>query len=253
MIWWDEVFCQQLADQGLFVIRYDQRDVGRSSCCLPGEINYDLGDLVLDAQGVLASFGVSAAHIVGMSLGGMIGQVLGLRAPEHVLSLICIASGIFDERPDLPPMDGAIGAYHSQAAQLDWSDEGRVCAYLVGGWRLLGGSRYPFDEARALALAEREFRRARSMPSMFNHAMLDGARDCYGAMPRINARVLAIHGTEDRVLLLPHAEVLVQAVPNGRLVTLDGAGHELHPFDWPQIIAEIAAHIRDSKAGVAEV
>src|SRR5262245_45773151 len=81
MLWWDEAFCRSLADRRLFVVRYDNRDTGRSSGGLPGELGYGVDDMVGDALGVLNSFGIDRAHLVGMSLGGMIAQVAALRFP----------------------------------------------------------------------------------------------------------------------------------------------------------------------------
>jgi len=243
MLWWDEEFCRALAERGLFVVRFDNRDVGRSSGGAPGFLDYGVDDMVVDALGVLDSYGVDRAHLVGMSLGGMIAQVAALRFPSRVISITAIASGIWDDRPDLPGADPAIIAYHARAEAVDWSDEASVREYLVGGWKLLAGSRHPFDEKRARQLAEAEFRRARSLPSMFNHAQVAGAEDLYGQVGRISAPVLVIHGTEDPVLPYPHAKALVQEAPNARLVTLDGAGHEVNRADWSVMIDAIATHV----------
>lgn len=244
MLWWDEAFCRALAERRLFVVRYDNRDVGRSSGGAPGELGYGVDDMVGDAMGVLDSFGIERAHLVGMSLGGMIAQVAALRFRERVASITAIASGIWDDRPDLPGIHPSIIAYHQRAAGVDWSDERSVCDYLVGGWRLLCGTRHPFDRERARELATAELRRARSLPSMFNHARLAGAEDLNGRAPEIIAPTLVIHGTEDPVLPYPHAVALAEAIPAARLVTLKGAGHEIHRADWPLIIEEIEAHVR---------
>lgn len=91
MIWWDEKFCKNLANKGRFVIRYDNRDVGRSTTYEPGNPGYTVEDMVDDAVEVLNAYGIESAHIVGMSLGGM------------------IATSIFDlARPDMLAMDNRI-------------------------------------------------------------------------------------------------------------------------------------------------
>jgi pimeloyl-ACP methyl ester carboxylesterase len=235
---------KNLADRGLFVIRFDHRDVGRSSCSGPGRPAYDVDHMVGDALGVLDSYGLERAHLVGMSLGGMLAQIAALRFPERVQSLTAIASGVWDDRPDLPGVDATILSHHARAADVDWSDEASVQTYIVNGWRLLAGSRHPFDEASAARLAVAEFRRARSLPSMFNHAQLGGAEDLFGRVPEILAPLLVIHGTTDPVLPYPHATALAQAASNARLVKLEGGGHELHRSDWGLIIDEIETHIR---------
>jgi pimeloyl-ACP methyl ester carboxylesterase len=244
MLWWDDVFCARLAERGLFVVRFDNRDVGRSSGGPPGELGYGVDDLVCDAIGVLDSYGVARAHFAGMSLGGMLSQVAALRFPDRVLSITAIASGVWDDRPELPGIDSSVTAYHARAASVDWDDETSVCEYFVGGWRLLCGTRHPFDESRARELARAEFRRARSLPSMFNHATLAGAEELYGRVPEIRVPVLVIHGTKDPVLPYPHARALAAAAPVSKLVTLEDAGHELHSLDWPLVIDEVEAHVR---------
>ncbi|MED2497904.1 alpha/beta hydrolase, partial [Bacillus thuringiensis] len=95
MVYWDEEFCQQLADTGRYVIRYDNRDVGRSTTYKPGSSHYTVVDMADDAIGVLDAYHIDEAHIVGMSLGGMIAQIVALRNPQRVLSITLIASGIF--------------------------------------------------------------------------------------------------------------------------------------------------------------
>lgn len=247
MVWWDEAFCRQLAARGHFVIRYDQRDVGRSTCNPPGELTYGVDDLVKDALGVLDSFDINRAHLVGMSLGGMLAQVAALRHPKRVASITAIASGIFDDRQDLPGIDQRILDYHQAGATLDWTDEAAVCEYLVGGWKLLNGSRHPFDEARALALATTEYRRARSLLSMFNHATLAGAEDLYGRVGELTLPTLVIHGDEDPVLPLPHAEALRDAIQGARWLQLTGGGHELHILDWPRILDAVSNLVHDAE------
>ncbi len=244
MLWWDERLCRALADRSLFVVRYDQRDVGRSSGGPPGVLGYDVDDLVLDALGVLDDLGVRRAHLVGMSLGGMLAQVAALRHPERVASITAIASGVWDDRPDLPGVDLAVVAHHQRANAVDWSDETAVRAFLVDGARLLTGGRRPFDETHAAALATAEIQRARSLRSRFNHAALAGAEDLYGRVGAIAAPVLVIHGTGDLVLPLPHAAALAEAVPGSRLITIEGGGHELHPLDWPLLVDAIAGHVK---------
>ena len=93
MIRWEDDFCDQLADAGRYVIRFDNRDVGRSTAYTPGEPPYDLNDLADDAVGVLDAFGIEKAHFVGASSGGMITQIVGIRHPSRVLTLtLCIST-----------------------------------------------------------------------------------------------------------------------------------------------------------------
>src|ERR671927_1039944 len=92
MLWWEEGFCRLLADGGRFVIRYDHRDTGRSVTYEPGHPGYTAADLVADAAGVLDAYGIPAAHLVGVSMGGALAQILALDFPERVRSLALVST-----------------------------------------------------------------------------------------------------------------------------------------------------------------
>ncbi|MCF6409755.1 alpha/beta fold hydrolase [Pseudalkalibacillus salsuginis] len=237
--WWDEEFCLRLADQGRFVIRYDHRDLGRSTTYDAGTTNYTITDLAEDAAGVLDAYSLKQAHIVGMSMGGMIGQILALRYPERVLTLTLIASSVFGtEMEKLPPMDQKILDHHAQSASIDWSNREAVIAYLADGWKTLSGSK-TYEKERMYKLAEREVDRAKQLPSRFNHAMLQGGEAYYDRMGEISVPVLVIHGTEDPALPYEHGLALAKSIPHAELIPLEGSGHEIHSEDWDQIIESI--------------
>ncbi|MGG1629690.1 alpha/beta fold hydrolase [Rossellomorea sp. NRS-1567] len=237
--WWDEDFCLRLADQGVFVIRYDHRDLGRSTIYPPGTSHYTVTDMADDAAGVLTAYGIDKAHIVGMSLGGMIGQVLALKYPERVRTLTLLASSVFGTvMEELPPMDQRILDHHAKSASIDWSNRGVAIPYLADGWRTLAGSK-PYEQERMVKLAEREYDRAKQLPSRFNHALLQGGGAYYNRMNEIRVPVLIIHGTEDPALPYEHGLALEKAIPHAELVPLDGSGHEIHSEDWDQIIDSI--------------
>src|SRR5688572_7701591 len=244
MIWWDVEFCKLLAAQNRFVIRYDNRDVGRSSVF--EELNYDVVDMAADAFGVLDFYQIENAHLAGMSLGGMIAQIMALQKPEWVLSLTLISSSVWANRPDLPEMDPKFLEYHGRAATLNWTDKAEVQDYMVGGWKVVGGSGRKFDVVRASQLASQEIDRANSLISMINHAQLGGGQAYYNRSSEIKVPVLIIHGTEDPVLPYPHALALAEAFPEGKLIKLEGAGHELHKQDWELVIKEIISLTTES-------
>ncbi|MCS0655397.1 alpha/beta fold hydrolase [Cytobacillus firmus] len=240
--WWDEDFCLRLADQGRFVIRYDHRDLGRSTTYEPGTSNYTITDLADDAAGVLDAYHIDRAHIVGMSMGGLTGQILALRYPARVLTLTLIASSVFGtEMEKLPPMDQKILDYHAKSASMDWVDRDAVIPYLAGGWKTLAGSK-PFEQERMYKLAAREADRANHLPSRFNHALLQGGEEYYDRMDEIRVPVLIIHGTEDPALPYEHGLALKKTIPHSELVTLVGTGHEIHSEDWDQIIDSVVKH-----------
>lgn len=198
-----------------------------------------------DAIGVLDAYGIEQAHLVGLSLGGMIAQVMALKHPGRVLTITLISSGLFgsdDNTRNLPPMDERILAYHAKGASLDWSDEEAVAHYLVAGSRLLCGSKHTFDESRVWKQVTKEIKRANHLLSMFNHALLKGDDFYEGKIKEINVPALVIHGTEDSVLPYAHGQALANEIPEATLLTLEGTGHEIHSDDWDQIIHAISNH-----------
>lgn len=243
MLWWPREFCERLAQAGFHVIRFDNRDTGRSTCYEPGTIHYSLDDMTEDALAVLDAYGVKSASIAGASLGGMIAQLLALKHPERVRQLILLISGpvAVETHVALPPIDQKVLDHHANGGSIDWGNEAVAVDYMVTGWLTTAGTRHPFDESLIRATAREEFHRSTCLLSMFNHALLGGGEWAIGQLNKIQAPTLVIHGTDDPVLPFPHAEYLARVIPQARLVALKGAGHELHRDDWDFMIREIKA------------
>jgi pimeloyl-ACP methyl ester carboxylesterase len=242
-VWWPEDFCRELAGRGRHVIRYDHRDTGRSTSYPPGPIPYSVEDLADDAVRVLDAYGIGRAHLVGMSLGGYLAQLIGLKYADRVRTLTVIAAEALDAAdPHVAGVDPAVIEYHAGAAGLDWSDRAAVIDYQVAGWRLLSGSAHPFDEGDIRALAAADFDRTPNPTSAFNHAFLTEPAGWLGRLSELRSPVLVIHGTEDRVVSYAHALAIKARVPGAALVTLQGTGHELHRADWPVILHAIEEH-----------
>lgn len=243
MLWWDTSFCQQLASKGYFVIRYDNRDVGQSTTYTPGPPPYRLDDLVDDVIAILNGYELLQAHLVGMSLGGLIAQMAALKYPESVKSLTLISTGPWgDSDPTIPEMDPRIVAFQAKRVEIDWTDEQAVVEYMVQGARLMSG-RKPFDENKQKQLIRAEFKRATHYLSMFNHASLQGGEEFYGRVSEITQPTLLIHGTDDLIWSYKHTDVLLAELKDVRRITLEGTGHELHVADWITIVSAIANHI----------
>ncbi|NHN30526.1 alpha/beta fold hydrolase [Paenibacillus agricola] len=242
MIWWDAEFCQRLADYGRYVIRFDNRDVGRTTSYVPGKPLYDIEDMVADTVGVLDANGIKQAHLVGMSLGGMLAQLAALRNPERVVSLTLMMSSIFGPNEGLPQIDPKILDYHALGGNVNWADKSIAADYMAEGWRLLAGSKHPFDKQQALKLATAEAQRANNLLSMFNHALLGGGESYVGRIKDIDVPTLVIHGTEDPVLPYEHGIALENEIPKAALITLEGTGHEIPKAEWEGIIVAIVKH-----------
>ncbi|ASL65467.1 Carboxylesterase [Bacillus cereus] len=245
MIYWDEEFCEQLANTGKFVIRFDNRDVGRSVTYEPGTSNYSVTDMAEDVIGVLDAYHIDKAHLFGMSLGGMIAQIAAVKHPERILTLTLLATSVIgsdNNTRDLPPMDERILTHHVKSASIDWTNKNDVAEYLVSGSRLLCGSERIFDENRVYTQVKQEIERANNLLSMFNHALLQGDDAYEGVLHSIQAPTLVIHGTDDTALPFEHGLALIDEIPSSVLLTLKGAGHENHPNDWESIITAVSKH-----------
>ena len=239
-VWWAEDFCCQLAALGRYVIRYDHRDTGRSTSYELGHIHYSIEDLADDAFCVLDGYGLQSAHLVGMSLGGFLAQLMALKHPQRVKSLTLIASErLAESNPTIPGIDPSVLEYHAKASELDWANRDAVIDYQIGAWRLLSGSAHPFDELAIRELAGSDFDRTPNLMTTFNHALLQGGEKWCNRLHEIAVPTLVIHGTEDRVLPYAHSLALKAEIPEAVLLPLPGTGHELHRGDWPVILEAI--------------
>ncbi|WP_257669769.1 macrolide hydrolase EstT [Parapedobacter tibetensis] len=236
MLYWDAEFCQKLADKGFFVIRYDNRDVGKSTFYEPGTTPYDIVDLTNDAISILDGYKIDNAHFVGMSLGGLISQIASIKYPDRVKSLTLLSTGPWgDSDPTIPEMDTRIIDFHAKSGNVDWTNEDSVVNYMVEGFALMSG-RKQFDKKRSEKYIREEFNSANNYISMFNHAALQGGEEYWNRLNEIKQPTLIIHGTDDKIWHFKNASVLLEKIKGSKLITLEGTGHELHFEDWNLII-----------------
>ncbi|MEV7556943.1 alpha/beta fold hydrolase [Streptomyces sp. NPDC089795] len=246
MLWWEEGFCRMLAAGGRFVIRYDHRDTGRSVTYAPGRPGYTGADLVADAVRVLIAHEVPAAHVVGVSAGGALAQLLALDHADRVLSLVLISTSpaVPDrgELPaDLPPPTEEFVRFVS-ATPVDRPDIDSVIDQQVAYARVLAGGRRRFDEDGARALVRRDVERARDVDAARNHDSLTDGQVPEAPLSSIAVPTLVIHGTADPMFPLRHGEVLAERIPGARLLALEDAGHGVDRADWPTVAAAILDH-----------
>jgi pimeloyl-ACP methyl ester carboxylesterase len=246
MDWWEDGFCERLAAGRRYVIRYDQRDTGRSVTDPPGAPGYGMSDLCDDAIGVLDALGVDAAHVVGISMGGAIAQLVALDHPDRVATLTLMAtapSAPGPDDPDLPGMADEDAARFMIESPTDWSDRAAVVDYCVALSRATLGDASGFDEAAARALCARVFDRTTNMASTYtNHHRLDAPPRSRERLAELWVPTLVIHGTDDVVVPYGNAVALEREIPQAKLLTLEGSGHVLLPQDWDAVVPALLTH-----------
>jgi pimeloyl-ACP methyl ester carboxylesterase len=242
MLWWEEGFCRLLAEGGRFVIRYDHRDTGRSVTYEPGRPQYTSADLVADAVGVLDAYGIAAAHVVGVSAGGALAQLLSLGFPDRVLTLVLISTS--PATPGQRSLPSATERFHDFLAStdVDWSDRASVIDYLVAYERMLAGGVRRFDETAWRELIGRDVERARDIAASENHSLIPEGDVPSEPISSIAVPTLVIHGTADPMFPLAHGRALAEEIPGARLLTLEGTGHGIDRADWEPIAHAILAH-----------
>jgi pimeloyl-ACP methyl ester carboxylesterase len=249
MLGWEEELCEQLAARGFHVIRYDNRDIGRSTILddfpVPtlGQIvrrdkdaaAYTLAELAADGVGLLDHLGIERAHLVGASMGGMIAQTIAARRPERVLSLVSIMSNtgsrlsgqpaLSTYRLFLRPLPRDRDAYVRQAAEL---------------FAHIGSRGFERDEAAFREQLGAMHDRSHSPGSASRQlAAILAAGNRTRELRNITAPTLVIHGTADRLIRPSGGRATARAIPGARLLTIEGMGHDLPRGAWPQIIDAI--------------
>ncbi len=246
MDWWEDGFCERLMSGCRFVIRYDHRDTGRSVSYEPGAAPYSLRDLAEDAVGLLDAFGLESVHLVGMSVGGWIGQLVALDHPDRVASLTLISTSptAGPSDPDLPEMSQELQAFFAEEApESDWSDRVAVIDYIVEGERPFAGSG-PLDEAAIRETAARAFDRTTNLASSIaNHASIDSGDGWRERLGEVSVPTLVIHGTEDPMYSYGNAVALAKEIPGARLLDLERVGHEVpHRALWDVVVPAMLRH-----------
>jgi pimeloyl-ACP methyl ester carboxylesterase len=250
MILWDRRFCESLGEQGHRVIRFDNRDVGRSThlrAPIPGRAAmlfgrgrpaYTLDDLADDAVGLLDALEIDSAHVVGASMGGMISQVVGYRHPKRVrsLGLIMTHSG---RRPTSMPTWRAFGALLARPA----TDREGLIDSMVRVFKVIGSPGYPMDEERFRSVAgatwDRGYNPAGTARQL--HAITAGGNRT-ARLSAISAPTVVIHGRRDSLVRPANGRLIARSIPGARLVLIDGMGHDLPEPVWPEIVDAISSN-----------
>ncbi len=235
---WPDSLVERLVAGARFVIRFDNRDSGLSTAIDFSKQPYNLEDLAADALGILDAYGIESAHFVGVSMGGMIGQVVAIQNPERARSLTAIMSsptggaieaGLREEGlEDLPGPSPHLGEWYlKKAANMPQTREEHI-QFQVELFGVIGGSTLDGSESVRYEHAARAYDRTQNRGSMMNHGMaVQGCPDRRAALRNLSLPCLVIHGTEDPVFPHPHGVAIADAVPGAKLLSIEGMGHAI--------------------------
>ena len=251
----EDGLCQELASRGFLVIRYDNRDAGLSTwlddarpvnlaAVWGGDhstLAYTLEDMADDAVAVLDAAGAEAAHVAGISLGGMIAQLLATRYPARVRSLASIMSTTGDRAVGQPTAEAASVLMSSMPG-----DRERYIDRAVANTRAISsGTAYPFDEDAVRRGAARGFDRAYHPKGTGRQfAAILAAGDRAAALGQIRVPTVVVHGEQDQIIGVSGGEATAVAIPGARLLRVPGLGHELPPGFWP-VLADALVEVAD--------
>jgi pimeloyl-ACP methyl ester carboxylesterase len=254
---WPEDVCVRLASAGRFVIRYDNRDTGRSTAFPPGAPGYTVRDLADDAIGVLDAYGICSAHVAGYSMGGMIAQNIAIYHPGRIRSAFLLgstpdgsaiasaASGTGEDTKALQPPPQAVMDLIAFLGGVDWTDETQAIeAWVREDLVLLGPGDTPepeLDRANVTTIV----REARNILShRTNHPIAVAASHWRDRLKEIRTPTLVMHGSHDYCLPLDHARAMANEIPRAKLIVVEGMGHVLSPTSryWDTFAEALIAH-----------
>jgi pimeloyl-ACP methyl ester carboxylesterase len=239
LTWWDEELCELLVDRGFYVIRFDNRDCGRSSKgtarvtratlvrAFAGQrvrVPYSIEDMAEDAFGLLDHLGLASAHVCGVSMGGMIAQTMAILHPQRVRSLTSIMSTtgkrtVGWQHPSLLPT--LLGQAAGRAGYIEMS---------VRTWKLIGSPGYPTTEERTRARAGETYDRGVSRSGTLRQMMAILTQP--NRAPKLHALTmpaLVVHGLADKMVHVSGGRATARAIPGAELLLIDGMGHDLPP------------------------
>jgi pimeloyl-ACP methyl ester carboxylesterase len=251
MVAWQEDFCRELAGRGFHVVRFDNRDIGRSTHVAGrppsiGELlrrssraaRYTLADMADDASALLSELGLSPAHIVGASMGGMIAQTLAARHPHDVRSLVSIMSNTGSRRSGQPSL-------RIYPIFLRRPTQGRdaYIAHTEALFAAIGSPGLARDAADIRALATASYERDHDPAGSGRQlAAIIASGNRTSELETITAPTLVVHGTADPLVAPSGGRATQRAIPGAQLMMIEGMGHDMPRAIWPQLIDAIAEH-----------
>jgi pimeloyl-ACP methyl ester carboxylesterase len=255
MVGWADEFCERLAQTGFHVVRFDNRDAGHSTHIdgRPPTIGqlarrrirpvlYTLSDMAADAAGLVRGLDLGPVHVVGASMGGMIGQTLAVEHPELVRSLVSVMSNTGNRWKGQP----ALGLMRFLLRQAPPEREAYI-EHMSRVFAAIGSTGLPQDTERVRALAARSYDRDHDRAASGRQlGAIIASGDRTAQLRGIVAPTLVVHGTTDRLVRPSGGIATARAIPGARLMMIEGMGHDLPEAAWPQLIGAISEHAREA-------
>jgi pimeloyl-ACP methyl ester carboxylesterase len=249
LIHWDLELCEMLVGRGFHVIRFDNRDVGHSTKIdapvpdvrramlgLHVHAPYLLGDMADDAAGLLDHLGIQATHIVGASMGGMIGQTMAIKHPERVLSLTSIMSTTGERKVGRPKLR----VWSVLVRRAPRQKQGFI-DHFVRVFKMIGSRGFAFDEARIRELACATYERDHDAAGTGRQlAAILASGDRTPQLRSVRVPTTVIHGRDDPLVPFRGGRATAEAIPDARLIAIPGMGHDLPREVWGQVVDAVA-------------
>jgi pimeloyl-ACP methyl ester carboxylesterase len=256
-------WCEMFAAEGFRVVRFDNRDVGLSTHFTdavpdldavltalgsgdPPPLAYTLADMATDAVAVLDDLGVDTAHVMGLSMGGMITQHLAISHPDRLRSMTSVMSSTGD--PD-------VGQAAPESIELmvapSPTDRDSYIARTIKGLHTWGSPAWQ-DDDRTAAIAGEAFDRAfdpAGQTRQYLAILSDGSRT--SALARVDLPALVIHGSEDRLVDPSGGRRTAEAIPGARFELIEGMGHDYPPQVWARWVELVTTHAHAADAALA--
>jgi pimeloyl-ACP methyl ester carboxylesterase len=251
LIGWPEEFCRQFVEHGFHVIRFDNRDAGRSTHMkgrpptagqmlrrrVPGQ-EYTLSDMAEDTAGLLRELDAAPGHVVGVSMGGMIAQMLAAKHPQTVRSLTSIMSTTGNRWKGQP----ALSAYRFLLAKPPRTRDEAITR-TVRIFEAIGSPGLPKDIDRVRDVAARSWDRDQDRAATGRQlGAVIASGDRTADLRRITAPTLVIHGSGDKLVRPSGGRATARAIPGAKLQIVEGMGHDLPQAAWPQLVDGIVAN-----------
>ncbi len=249
MTWWDSDLCEMLARAGFYVVRFDNRDIGRSSkaqgrvtratlarAFVGGRVRapYTLDDMAADTFGLMDHLGLESAHLVGVSMGGMIAQTMTIAHPDRVRSLTCIMSTTGKR---------TVGWQHPSLLPTLLTPRNSRDDYIAGSaqvWRIISSPAYPLDEVKGRERAADTYDRGVPRSGVMRQMMAILKQPNRSArLHSLHVPALVIHGLADKMVHVSGGRATAAAIPGAELLLIDGMGHDLPPALFETYVAAI--------------